>query len=223
MRKLLLCILTMGFMASALQPAWAQTDQRANREREILRRAQQQIQKSSQELAAMQEKANAAETEKTALSVDLKRAQEKERNESGARQRLQRDAQALTVERDQLKDKSAQQSADIQTLTAKISTLESDLSTVTKQSQDTQSQAAAQQARLSTQQQQLTERIGVCEKSNAKLYATGRDLVDQCRDRSVSDRVLRLEPFTGLGRVEMENKLEGIRDQLDSGKLPVTP
>jgi hypothetical protein len=56
-----------------------------------------------------------------------------------------------------------------------------------------------------------------------KLYATGRELIDQCRDRSASDAVLRLEPFSGMGRVDLENRLEAVRDQLDSNKTPATP
>jgi hypothetical protein len=55
-----------------------------------------------------------------------------------------------------------------------------------------------------------------------RLYLHGRDLVESCRDRSAFDSVLRLEPFTGLRRVELENTLEEYRDKLDAQRIPVT-
>jgi hypothetical protein len=64
-----------------------------------------------------------------------------------------------------------------------------------------------------------TQQISVCEDRNAKLYAVGRSVIDECRDRSVKDTLLRLEPFTGIARVEIENRLEAQRDQLDAQKL----
>jgi hypothetical protein len=62
----------------------------------------------------------------------------------------------------------------------------------------------------------------VCEDRNAKLYAVWRSVIDECRDRSVKDTLLRLEPFTGIARVEIENRLEAQRDQLDAQKLSQT-
>jgi hypothetical protein len=61
--------------------------------------------------------------------------------------------------------------------------------------------------------------VAVCEDKNLKLYQYGRNLIDQCRDHSASDAVLRLEPFTGIQRVAIENLLEEYRDKLDAQKV----
>jgi len=214
-RNIALVLLVNAFLTAPLS-VWAQDAARATREREVLRHAQQQIQKATQELAVLQQKATAAEGERAALAQDLEQTKAKGKADAGARQKLQLGVQTLTAERDEMKTKLEAKTAEAQALTAKISSLELEVATTAKQSQQLLTQASERQTKLMS-------RAEVCEQSNAKLYATGRELVDQCRDRSASDLILRLEPFTGLGRVGVENRLEGVRDQLDSAKIPASP
>ena len=64
LRASLLAVLS----TSLAMPAMAQDDKRASREREALRRAQQQVQKSTQDLSALQQKFDAAEQERAKLA-----------------------------------------------------------------------------------------------------------------------------------------------------------
>jgi len=81
-------------------------------------------------------------------------------------------------------------------------------------------QARAQGRTLDTQLAAQREATGACETRNAGLYDVGRALIDQCRDRSATDTLLRLEPFTGLRRVAIENMLVAQRDRLDEHRTP---
>ncbi|MDM7948572.1 hypothetical protein [Hydrogenophaga sp.] len=215
-RRLLQFTVLAMLVATSLVPSWAQDDKRASREREVLRRAQQQVQQANQELAGIREKLESAEAERAELASSVERAQSRERAESAGRQRMQREVSGLSAERDRLKALNEEQAAQVQALQGRVSSLERELAASVQRSQQAQTQAQAQQT-------QLTGRVEACEQRNEKLYATGRELVDQCRDRSASDTVLRLEPFSGMGRVDLENRLEAVRDQLDANKSPVTP
>ena len=81
-------------------------------------------------------------------------------------------------------------------------------------------QARGQGRTLDTQLSAQSEATGACETRNAGLYDVGRALIDQCRDRNATDTLLRLEPFTGLRRVAIENMLEAQRDRLDEYRTP---
>lgn len=205
MRALLLALLT----TSLALPAMAQDDKRASREREALRRAQQQVQKSTQDLSALQQKFDAAEQERAKLADEVGGAQTRAQNEAARGQRLQRDLQTVTSERDALKTRSAEQEGKLQELTAKLAQLDRDLTVARQRGQQLDTQGAG-----------LREQVAACENRNTQLYATGRSLIEQCRDRSAKDTVLRLEPFTGMGRVGIENMLETHRDKLDEHKTP---
>jgi phosphate uptake regulator len=136
--------------------------------------------------------------------------------ESGRAKKLQQQLQALTVEHDALLQQSAEQKTAndqrVLQLTTQLTKLERDL-------------AAAQEkgTQLEAVQVSQTRQIASCEDRNAKLYAVGRSAIEECRDRSVKDTVLRLEPFTGIGRVDIENRLEAQRDQLDAQKTQSAP
>ncbi|WP_332749086.1 hypothetical protein [Hydrogenophaga sp.] len=207
-RGLILALLMAGVGGSAL----AQDNKKATREREALRRAQQQAQKAGQDLTALQEKFNTAEQERTKLADEVEGAQSRARNESARGQRLQRELQAATTERDALRTEKAGLDQRLQETTARVAQLERDLAAARQRGKQLDAQGVAQGAQ-----------IAACEERNTKLYATGRSLIEQCRDRSANDSVLRLEPFTGIHRVGIENMLESHRDQLDEQKTPAVP
>ncbi|WP_382160845.1 hypothetical protein [Hydrogenophaga sp. ANAO-22] len=204
-RGLILALLMVGVGGVAT----AQDDKRATREREALRRAQQQAQKATQDLGALQEKFNAAEKEREQLAGEVDGAQNRARNEAARGQRLQRELQAVTGEREALRTEKATLEQRLQASTARGAQLERDLAAAQQRGQQLDAQGATQR-----------EQITACETRNSGLYATGRSLIEQCRDRSENDSVLRLEPFTGIHRVGIENMLESHRDQLDEHRTP---
>jgi hypothetical protein len=184
-----------------------------------MRRAQQQAQKLTQELAGAQEKLQAAEAEKakleTKLTDELGGAQARARAESGRAKKLDEQLQAMTAERDALQLQLAEQKTTGERRelehTTRLKQVERELAVAMEKGKQLEVVRATQ-----------TQQIAICEDRNAKLYAVGRSVIDECRDRSVKDTVLRLEPFTGIARVEIENRLEAQRDLLDAQKLSQT-
>jgi hypothetical protein len=182
-----------------------------------MRRAQQQAQKLTQELAGVQEKLQAAEAEKTKLETkltdELGGAQARARSESGRAKKLDEKLLAMTTERDALQQQLAEQKTTGERraleLTTRLTQVERELAVATDKGKQLEAVRVTQ-----------TQQIAACEDRNVKLYAVGRSVIDECRDRSAKDTVLRLEPFTGIAQVQIENRLEAQRDQLDAQKTP---
>ena len=192
-------------------------DKKASREREALRRAQQQVQKATQDLAGMQEKLTATEAEKvqleTKLADELGGAQARARAESGRAQKLQQQLQSMTAERDAAKQQSADQKtvADqrILELTNRLATVEKELAS-----------AKEKGLQLEAVRGNQTRQIAACEDRNTNMYAVGRSLIEECRERIGKDSATRWDAFSGITRVGLENRLEAQRDLLDAQKTP---
>jgi chromosome segregation ATPase len=194
--------------------AWAQ-DKAASREREALRKAQQQMQQVKQEKAALEAKVAGVEQEKNQLAAEKAKLAGQVR---GSQARAKEDAaksKALLVERDAL-------AQDKQALLTQKTSLEKQLADMSAKLANTEQQLTQIRAQKVQTDSNLTARVqqlASCEDKNAKLYTHGRDLIKQCTDRSATDTLLRLEPFTGIKRVGIENVLEEYRDKLDAEKL----
>lgn len=208
---LILLVLASTFLTSN---AWSE-DKRVSREREALRNAQQQVQQLRQEKTALEEKLASFEQEKAKLAQEKKKlagqvngAQARAESESTQRQQLQLALDAMTQEKETLQAQKTELDQRLAELTTKQASIERELA-------QTQAQKKQVESTLLTRDQQ----VNICEDKNFKLYQYGRNLLEQCRDRSAADVVLRLEPFTGIKQVEIENLLEGYRDQLDAQKL----
>lgn len=208
---LMLLVAASTFLTSNV---WSQ-DKPASREREALRRAQQQVQQIRQEKTALEEKLATFEQEKTTLVQDKEKlarqidgAQARTKSESAKGQQLQLALDAMTQEKQTLQAKTVELDQRLAELTTKHASTERELAQTQEQKKQTQST-------LSTRDQQVAS----CEDKNLRLYQHGRDLIGQCRDDSATDAVLRLEPFTGIKRVAIENLLEEYRDKLDAQKL----
>lgn len=187
--------------------AWSQ-DKPASREREALRRVQQQVQQVRQEKTALEEKLAGFEQEKEKLAGQVNDAQARAKSASAKNQQLQVALDAMTQEKQALQTQKTELEQRLAELTTKHASTERELA-------QTQVQKKQTESTLSTRDQQVAS----CEDKNLKLYQHGRGLIEQCRDRSATDVLLRLEPFTGIKRVGLENVLEEYRDKLDAQKL----
>ena len=194
--------------------AWSE-DKRASREREALRNAQQQVQQLRQEKTALEEKLASFEQEKAKLAQEKKKlagqisgAQARAESEGTQRQQLQLSLDIMTEQKETLQTQKAELDQRLAELTTKQTNTENELT-------QAQAQKKQMESTLVTRDQQVT----LCEDKNFKLYQHGRNLIEQCRDRSATDVMLRLEPFTGIKQVEIENLLEEYRDKLDAQKL----
>jgi chromosome segregation ATPase len=202
--------LLMGFAltsAALSGNAWGQDD-RASRERIALRRAQQQVQQALQEKTAMEEKLRGSEQERDKLTGQINGAQARAKTDSAKNQTLQSALDAMTQEKQTLLNQKAELDQRLTDLNAKHAGTQREL-------EQAQAQNRQHQSTISKRDLQVSS----CEEKNKKIYLYGRELIGQCRDHSATDAVLRLEPFTGIKRVEIENILEEYRDKLDSERL----
>jgi chromosome segregation ATPase len=176
---------------------------------------QQQVQQVRQEKTDLESKLSGVEQEKAALSQEKEKlagqvngAQARAKSESAKSQLLQSSLDAMTKEKQALQVQKTELDQRFAELTTKQASTERELVL-------TRAQKAKSESLVMARDQQVAS----CEDKNGKLYLHGRNLIEQCRDRSATDILLRLEPVTGIKRVAIENVLEEYRDKLDSQKF----
>jgi chromosome segregation ATPase len=211
--------------------AWSQAAATASREREALRRVQRELQQNRQELAELKEKSAVLDKEKAGLASDNRRlaaqvgrALARVRAEESKGQALSasleaaasRERAAWGQERlalqGQVRGLEQQLASAAASASARAASLERDLQQAAAQKNQLDSTLAGVRQEFAGSRQAEA----LCQDKNTQLYKVGIDLIAQCRDRSAVDTVLRLEPFTGLKRVEIENMLEKTRDSLET-------
>lgn len=190
----------------------ADKDKKASREREALRRVQQQLQVLQQEKSdlAQRETALAAElvTAKeraAALSSTIEKAESRSRSSDSESARVRRDLAIALADRDAAR-------ARLNEAEAKIAALNSS-QTQTAQQLKT-SQLAADQ--LKREGEKKEQGIQSCESKNRKLYELNAELLDRFNNKTALDAFLQAEPFTQLKKVEIENLLQEYRDKIDA-------
>lgn len=200
--------LLLAMMTLATSPSWAAND---SREKQMLRRMQQQVQQLDQARAQSEQEKAAAMADKETVERELEKLHSGEAtirrqlaSERAARHRAESDLKTMQVEGDALKarladtekqlaDSVALQRVTAQTLAQAVSTEKQTEGKLASKAQDLQS----------------------CQTHNGRLYAIGREMMVKYRDKSCLDALAKSEPFTGLKQVEVENQLEAWRDQLD--------
>jgi chromosome segregation ATPase len=203
-RSILIFILA----STVAAPAWAASD---SREKQMLRRMQQQVQQLDQARAQAEQEKAAALADKDTLTREVEQRRSDSaaaKRERSARSRLEHELKAAQAELDTLKAKLAEtekQLADSQAL----------------QHATTQTLAQTESARKRTEDELAgkTQDLQVCRTHNGQLYSLGREMMQKYHDKSCQDVLAQVEPFTGLRKVEVENLLEAWRDRLDREKL----
>jgi chromosome segregation ATPase len=198
------------FVVSALAaaPAWAASD---SREKQLLRRMQQQVQQVDRARAqAEQEKATAlADKENAERELEKLRLSNRQlAGERAARRRLERERQAVQVEMETLKTKLADTEKQL-----------ADSVALQRATAQTLAQTESARKRTEGELKGTSQALQVCQAHNGKLYGMGREMMQKYRDKSCQDALAQAEPFTGLKKVEVENLLERWRDRLDREKL----
>lgn len=189
-------------------PVWAAKE---SREKQMLRRMQQQMQQVEQARAlAEQEKAAAlAETETLASEIEkLRMDSATAKRERVTRTRLEHENRTIQAQLDAMKTKLAETEKLLADSQAQQRTTAQTLAQIESAKKQTDSQ-------LTGTRQDLQQ----CQTHNGKLYGIGREMMDKYRDKTCQDALAQAEPFTGLKKVEVENLLEIWRDQLDREKI----
>lgn len=216
-------IIMAGLLAGLIlaNPSGA-SDKKANREREMLRRVQVQLQQAQSQVGGLeQEKAKLAQdlaaAEKGAKAASAARAQASRLKADLAREQEQREVQAKELE-------TARQ--DIAALRERLAQTEKQLAESSQKLQETTQTLARSEAERQTLeaiQARQTREIALAEEKNLALYQLGRDLMVRYENKSCGEILVQKEPFTGLKRVQIENLLEEYRDKLDEQRILKPP
>lgn len=201
--------LSIGLLALTLAVPVSAADE--SREKQMLRRMQQQMQQIDQaRTQAEQDKATAL-ADKDALAQEvagLKSRAAQLSGERAARSRAERELKMLQAERDALQEKLAATEASL---------LESQ--TLQRTTADTLARTEAARKQTDLQLADTRHEMQQCRTHNVALYGLSREMMTKYRDKSCQDALVQAEPFTGLKNVEVENLLETWRDRADQDRL----
>lgn len=203
--------LLLAVMVLATSPSRAAND---SREKQMLRRMQQQVQQLDQARAkAEQEKADAlADKENLQRELDkLKAVKRQLTGERLVRKRAEHELKALQAELEALKTRIAETEAKL-----------AESQVQQRAAAHTLAQTESAKKQTETQLAGTRQNLKLCQTHNGRLYGLGREMMQKYRDKSCQDALAQAEPFTGLKKVEVENLLESWRDQLDRERLGVS-
>jgi len=200
-------------LALGMSSAWAASD--SSREKQMLRRMQQQVQQIDQARAQAEQEKAAALADKDTTERELEKIRSGEASskrqlasERAARSRAEADLKALQAENDALRTRLADAEKQLADSLA--------LQRVTAQ---TLVHVDSAKKQMEGQLSGKAHDLQVCQTHNGQLHAIGREMMQKYRDKSCQEALAQAEPFTGLKKVEVENLLETWRDHLDREKL----
>jgi septal ring factor EnvC (AmiA/AmiB activator) len=188
------------------------SDKRASREREALRRVQQQLSQVQGDMATL-------EQEKATLTADLDKAAASSKAVEGKAARLQRE---LGASKQQIASLTRELTLAKEALATTAQHLSETKTALTETSRTLQ-QTEAEKRNLEAIKARNALDIAACERKNGALYELGRSLMDRFEHKTCGETLAEKEPFTGLKKVETENLLEEYRDKLDDQKLIKPP
>lgn len=174
-------------------PAGAQEKSEADRLRDALRTMTTQV--------------RALEDERTGLRAQIAEV-------TGARD-------ALIVEVEQAKAEAKKSEADYRTAVREFNARLEERNQVLERWRDAYAEAAdvartkdAETARLETQLASAKASTNACTLKNQELVRVGRDLLARLEGVTTGDKVAAREPFTGIGRVKVQNLLQEYGDKI---------
>jgi chromosome segregation ATPase len=202
---LLLCLAGVSIHAEA-------ADKKASREREALRRVQQQLSQMQGELATLQE-------EKARLAADLEKSQASSKEIEGKVAGLQRGLGSSKQQLSAVSKELTLAKEELGTTAQQLAETRKALSETTQALQQTE----AEKRNLEAIKVRTERDVASCERKNLELYQVGRSLMSRYEHKTCGETLAQKEPFTGLKRVETENLLEEYRDKLDEQRLIKPP
>ena len=201
-------IFVFTMVATLAVPAWAANE---SREKQMLRRLQQQAQQLEQARAQAEQDKAVALADKDAAERELEKFDATKRQLAGARAaRSRMEARLKAVQTDKY------------ALAARLADIEKQLADSMALQQATAHRLAQTESARKQTEGELSGTVRdlqSCRTHNDSLYTLGREMMQKYRDKSCKDALAQAEPFTGLKKVEVENLLETWRDRLDREKL----
>lgn len=202
---LLFCLFSITLYAEA-------SDKKASREREALRRMQQQLSQVQGDMATV-------EQEKTKLTTDLGEARELSKAIESKAARLQRELGSSKQQLSGLANELTLAKEELATTSQQLAETSKNLAETTQSLQ----RSEAEKHNLTDIKARNEREVASCERKNLALYEVGRSLMGRFEHKTCGEILMQQEPFTGLKQVETENLLEEYRDKLDDQKLVKVP
>jgi chromosome segregation ATPase len=186
-----------------------------NRDRETIRRLQQQLQKSQQDAAALRGEKDALEKQLAAQKGELEKQRAELPKAEAEASRERRQKQSVQAELEKLKAQLAEREKSLAEARARGDEL-------AKKERDALGVIAERDRGIKSYQSDLARQnkeILACEAKNAQLYQLNVEILDRYRNVTVADVMARQEPFTGIKNVEAFNVVQEYRDKLDAQKI----
>ncbi len=200
----LLTWLLLGFWLAA--PAWGAP--KTNDNAAFIRKAQGMIRQLTEEKTALQAEKNAWQQEKAQLEKQLEQLEQTVTELKPLPGQVERYKSGLEHAHDQL----SQEKKRFQTLLNKYNGL------------------AGQARKLIDDNELLLNAVqereqwaNTCSQRNQQLVDVQQKLIDQYQDKSIWERLIELEPVTGIAHVDTQNQAETYRYQLKSLKMTPYP
>jgi len=200
-------------------PAGAQDDKRAAREREALRRTQQALRSAQEQQTTLQREKAALAAEKEKLDEAIKRngaqlgaAQAQAGRSRSELAQVRAELEQLRGELEALRKSGATQQQALQTRGDELA----------RQLQQTQRLLAERTQALSSVAvllERSTLALTDAEAKNRQLYGIGLKMIDDYRGKGNDAAFAVRDPFFGLKQVQLEDRAEALRSELDALRL----
>jgi chromosome segregation ATPase len=180
----------------------AESDVRASREREMLRRTQEALRESQAENAELTAQKAAAE----------KQADEKLKS---AATELDSARKASKSAQSKLREQQENAASAQSDLMRKLADANRQIAALTSQQQDAAKELKRTQQDLDASKASTAS----CEAKNLKLYQYSEELMRRYQKKGVWAALAQKEPMTGIKEVGVENVLQEYRDKLDRERI----
>lgn len=214
-----IAILTLGMTTLVPGASGQNSDPKAAREREVLRRLQverqqlgSQVQSLEAEKSRLAGEAAKTEAERKALQEQLGK---REKSEKRLRGELSSRIAKARNELEALEKRFAEVSTQLTDMTAANKTANETLKVRDAQIADLERRQTLQQDVLARQARLLQE----ANLRNAELAKITRQLLERYQGKGVMDALLHREPFTQIERVRMQNMLQEYEDKIGEQTL----
>ncbi len=204
-------ILTLVLAATFSPHTFAVEPKKSDAAQQALKKAQGVLRQLNEEKSALEAEKNALAQEKLALQTQV------EKLETALKQLapLQAEVAAQKSVADSLRNSNG-------ALTSQLSRSQANEHELNKKLQDTVTQAKLIQNDNQLLVSAIQERerwIGRCGEKNRDVIAAANELSAKYQSKSAWETLSEIEPFTGIGNVEMQNTLQNYQFKLDDLKV----
>jgi chromosome segregation ATPase len=204
------CLLLMASLEAAAQ---AKPDQ--NRDRETIRRLQQQLSKAQQETVAVRGEKEALEKQLAAQKDEVEKQRAELPRAQAAAGRERKEKLAAEAELEKLRAQLAERDKTLAEARARGEELAAKERNALAVIAERDRGLKAYQADLARQNREIV----ACEARNAQLYGLNVEILDRYRTKTVAEVLAREERITGLKNVEVFNVVQEYRDKLDAQRI----